>query len=81
MNRLSLSLSRDACNPTTRTPLVRDNTSRIPPCVPSCANPSGQGHAAINSLVGSVEGPPGPKRRQWATTAATLEERCYGEEL
>jgi hypothetical protein len=37
---------------------VRDNTSRISPCVPSCANPSRQGHAAINSLVGSVEGPP-----------------------
>jgi hypothetical protein len=45
---------------------VRDNTSRITPCVPSCANPSGQGHAAINSLVGSVEGPTGPKRRQLA---------------
>jgi hypothetical protein len=45
---------------------VRDNISRISPCVPSCANPSGQGHAAINSLVGSVEGPPGPKRRQLA---------------
>jgi hypothetical protein len=45
---------------------VRDNTSRISPCVPSCANPSGQGHATINSLVGSVEGPPGPKRRQLA---------------
>jgi hypothetical protein len=45
---------------------VRDNTSHIPPCVLSCANPSGQGHAAINSLVGSVEGPPGPKRRQLA---------------
>jgi hypothetical protein len=45
---------------------VRDNTSHIPPCVPSCANPSGQGHATINSLVGSVEGPPGPKRRQLA---------------
>jgi hypothetical protein len=45
---------------------VRDNTSRIPPCVPSCANPSGQGHAATNSLVDSVEGPPGPKHRQLA---------------
>jgi hypothetical protein len=43
---------------------VRDNTSRISSCVPSCANPSGQGHAVINSLVGSVEGPLGPKRRQ-----------------
>jgi hypothetical protein len=61
---LSLSLSRDACNPYYEHPLVRDNTSRIPPYVPSCANPSGQGHAAINSLVGSVEGPRGPKRRQ-----------------
>jgi hypothetical protein len=45
---------------------VRDNTSYIPPCVPSCANPSRQGHTAINSLVSSVEGPPGPKRRQLA---------------
>jgi hypothetical protein len=45
---------------------VRDNTSRISTCVPSCANPSGQGHTTINSLVGSVEGPPGPKRQQLA---------------
>jgi hypothetical protein len=45
---------------------VRDNTSRISPCVPSCANPSGQGNTTINSLVGSVEGPPGPKCRQLA---------------
>jgi hypothetical protein len=60
---LSLSLAT-LVTPTTSTPSVRDNTSRIPPCVPSCANPSGQGHTAINSLVGSVEGPPGPKRRQ-----------------
>jgi hypothetical protein len=58
----SLSLSRATLvTLTTSTPLVRDNTSRISPCVPSCANPSGQGHTAINSLVGSVEGPPGSK--------------------
>jgi hypothetical protein len=31
---------------------VRDNTSHVSPCVPSCANPSGQGHAATNLLVG-----------------------------
>jgi hypothetical protein len=55
---LSLSLAT-LVTPTTSTPLVRDNTSRVSPCVPSCANPSGQGHATINSLVGSVEGPPG----------------------
>jgi hypothetical protein len=54
----SLSLA-NACNPYYKHPLVRDNTSHISPCVLSCANPSGQGHAAINSLVGSVEGPPG----------------------
>jgi hypothetical protein len=51
----SLPLSRDACNPYYEHPPARDNT--FPPCVLSCANPSGQGHAAINSLVGSVEGP------------------------
>jgi hypothetical protein len=63
-NEQALSLSRDACNPYYEHPPVRDNTSRIPPCVPACANPSGQGHPTINSLVGSIESPPGPKRRQ-----------------
>jgi hypothetical protein len=48
---LSLSLVM-LVNPTTSTP-VQDNISLIfPSCVPSCINPSGQGHAAINSLVG-----------------------------
>jgi hypothetical protein len=52
-NRLTLSLSLvTLVTPTTSTPLVQDNTSRILPCVPSCANPSGQGHAATNLLVG-----------------------------
>jgi hypothetical protein len=52
-NRLTLSLSlATLVTPTTSTPLVRDNTSRILPCVPSCANPSGQGHTATNLLVG-----------------------------
>jgi hypothetical protein len=37
------SLSRDTCNPYYEHPSARDNT--LPPCVPSCANPSGQGHA------------------------------------
>jgi hypothetical protein len=65
-NRLALSLSlATLVTPTTSTP-VRDNTSHISPCVPSCANPSGQGHTTINSLVSSVEGPPGPKRQQLA---------------
>jgi hypothetical protein len=50
---LSLSLSlATLVTPTTSTP-VQDNISLIPPsCVPSCINPSGQGHAATNSLVG-----------------------------
>jgi hypothetical protein len=56
-NEQALSLSRDTCNPYYEHPPARDNT--FPPCVPSCANPSGQGHVAINSLVGPVEGPPG----------------------
>jgi hypothetical protein len=49
--------------PTMSIPRCEIIQAAFPPCVPSCANPSGQGHAAINSLVGSVEGPPGPKRR------------------
>jgi hypothetical protein len=61
---LSLSLSRDACNPYYEHPWCEIIQAAFPPCVPSCANPSGQGHAAINSLIGSVEGPPGPKRPQ-----------------
>jgi hypothetical protein len=49
----SLSLV-NACNPYyERIPLAQDNTSRVfPPCVPSRANPSGLGHAAIILLVG-----------------------------
>jgi hypothetical protein len=63
-NELALSLSRDACNPYYEHPRCEIIQVAFPPCVPSCANPSGQGHAAINSLVGSVEGPLGPKHRQ-----------------
>jgi hypothetical protein len=49
----SLSLSRTLVTPTTSThPLARDNTSRVFPCVPSRANPSGLGCAATNLLVG-----------------------------
>jgi hypothetical protein len=52
-NRLTFSLSRTLVTPTTSThPLARDNTSRVFPCVPSCANPSGLGRAATNLLVG-----------------------------
>jgi hypothetical protein len=58
-NEQALSLSRDACNPYYEHPQCEIIQAAFPPCVPSCANPSGQGHAAINSLVGSVEGPPG----------------------
>jgi hypothetical protein len=53
----SLSLSRDACNPYYEHPRCEIIQATFPPCVLSCANPSGQGHVAINSLVGSVEGP------------------------
>jgi hypothetical protein len=53
-NRLSLSLSRTLVTPTTSTPpwceIIRATFSL---CVPSRANPSGQGHAATNLLVGS----------------------------
>jgi hypothetical protein len=52
---LSLSLSRSLATlvtPTTSTPML-DNISLIfPSCVPSCINPSGQGDATTNSLVG-----------------------------
>jgi hypothetical protein len=54
-----LSLSRDACNPYYEHPRCEIIQATFPPCVPSCANPSRQGHAAMNSLVSSVEGPPG----------------------
>jgi hypothetical protein len=51
---LSLSLSRTLVTPTTSTPpwceIIR---AAFSPCVPSRANPSGQGHAATNLLVGS----------------------------
>jgi hypothetical protein len=52
---LSLSPSRTLVTPTTSAPtLAQDNTSRgfSPPCVPSCANTSGLGHAATILLVG-----------------------------
>jgi hypothetical protein len=55
-NRPSLSLVTLVTS-TTSTP--RRGIIHCPSCVPSCANPSGQGHTALNSLVGLVEGPPG----------------------
>jgi hypothetical protein len=61
----SLSLAT-LVTPTTSTPLVRDNTSRILPCVPSRANPSGQGHAATNLLVGP--GTPGSEKPTWTNS-------------
>jgi hypothetical protein len=53
-NRLTLSLSpANACNPYyEHTPWCEIIRVAFPPCVPSCANPSGQGHAATNLLVG-----------------------------
>jgi hypothetical protein len=60
----SLSLA-SACNPYYECiSLAQDNTSRVfPHCVPSRANPSGLGHAAINLLVG-----PGTPRGRNADT-------------
>jgi hypothetical protein len=51
---LSLSLSlANACNPYyEHTPWCEITRAGLSPCVPSCANPSGQGHAATNLLVG-----------------------------
>jgi hypothetical protein len=52
-NRLTLSLSRALVTPTTSTrPWCEITRAAFPPCVPSCANPSGLGHAATNLLVG-----------------------------
>jgi hypothetical protein len=60
-SRLSPSLA-NACNPLLQAhpPWALDNTScgsLFPPCVPSRADPSGLGHAAI--IYSSVQGPPG----------------------
>jgi hypothetical protein len=43
----SLSLSRTLVTPTTSTPWCEITRAAFPSCVPSCANPSRQGHAAI----------------------------------
>jgi hypothetical protein len=51
-NRLTLSLA-NACNPFyEHTPWCEITRAAFPSCVPSCANPSGLGHAATNLLVG-----------------------------
>jgi hypothetical protein len=63
-SKRTCSLSRATLvTPTTSIPRCEIIQAAFPPCVPSCTNPSGQGHATINSLVGSVEGPPDPKHR------------------
>jgi hypothetical protein len=49
---LSLSLSRTLVTPTTSTPWCEIIRAALSPCVPSRANPSGQGHAAKKILVG-----------------------------
>jgi hypothetical protein len=43
----SLPLSRMLVTPTMSTPWCKITRAAFPSCVPSCANPSGQGHAAI----------------------------------
>jgi hypothetical protein len=50
-NRLSLSVAT-LVTPTTSIPRCEIIQAAFPPCVPSCANPSGQGHAATNLPVG-----------------------------
>jgi hypothetical protein len=53
LGSLSLSLSRTLITRTTSTPPWCEITwDALSPCVPSCANPSGLGHAATNLLVG-----------------------------
>jgi hypothetical protein len=53
-NRLTLSPSRMLVTPTTNIhPWCEIIRAAFLPCVPSRANPSGQGHAATNLLVGS----------------------------
>jgi hypothetical protein len=51
-NRLTPSLSRTLVTPTTSTPRCEITRAAFSPCVPSRANPSGQGHAATNLPVG-----------------------------
>jgi hypothetical protein len=46
-NEQALSPSRDACNPYYEHPRCEIIQAAFPPCVSSCANSSGQGHAAI----------------------------------
>jgi hypothetical protein len=49
----SLSISRTLVTPTTNTlPWCEITRAALSPFVPSCANPSGQGHATTNLLVG-----------------------------
>jgi hypothetical protein len=64
----SLSLSRTLVTPTTSTPpWCEIILVAFLPCVPSRANPSGQGHAATNLLVG-----PGTPRVRNADTIILL---------
>jgi hypothetical protein len=52
-NRLTLSLPQTLVTPTTSThPRCEIIQAAFSPCVPSRANPSGQGHATTNLLVG-----------------------------
>jgi hypothetical protein len=63
---LSLSLA-NVCNPyyTSTHPWCEITRAAFPPCVPSCANPSGLGRTTTNLLVGPGT-LPGSKRRQLA---------------
>jgi hypothetical protein len=66
----SLSLA-NACNPYyEHTPWCEITRAALSPCVPSCANPSGLGHAATNLLVG----PGTPRGRNADTSFLFLQE-------
>jgi hypothetical protein len=77
MNRLTLTLSRTIVTPTTSThPWCEITRAAFPSCVPSCANPSGLGHAATNLLVG-----PGTPGSETSTIAKTNTEKITKEIL
>jgi hypothetical protein len=62
-NRLTLPPSRTLVTPTTSTPLVRDNTSRVFLLVFHLAS-THLDKGTQRQIYSSVQRPPGPKRRQ-----------------
>jgi hypothetical protein len=77
MNRLTLS-RMNACNPYyEHTPWCEITRAALFPCIPSCANPSGQGHAATNLLVGPGT-PRGRNTDKWGIGEGFRGNRCTG---